>query len=161
MRFLDSLFGRTRLPKANEDRLFAITTAAVGLEASAGLTFAGRAGVIFRRLPPGRFDQLIADLRQLLALQGEGEGEDSKVEEQADQFAGGNYSDPSTIHGAAMPGLRELQAGADRVQVHYEEVPSGARITYSSSDRVMVAALHAWFDAQNSDHAMPGMGMAH
>jgi hypothetical protein len=115
MRFLDSLFGRTRLPKANEDRLFAITTAAIGLEASAGLTFAGRAGIIFRRLPPGRFDQLIADLRQLLALQGEGEGDGSKVEEHADQFgfdwlivAGSDFQQlVAALHGVADTLLQE------------------------------------------------------
>jgi hypothetical protein len=78
---------------------------------------------------------------------------------EADRFAQGDYTDPAAIHGAAMPGLQELVAGAERVQVRYEQVPSGARITYSSADAVLVAALHAWFDAQNSDHHMPGMGM--
>jgi hypothetical protein len=81
------------------------------------------------------------------------------LQKEADQFAKGNYSDPAAIHGTAMPGLQELRAGADRIQIRYEQVPSGARITYSSSDPVMVAALHAWFDAQTTDHAMPGMGM--
>jgi hypothetical protein len=113
MRFLDSLFGRTRLPRANEDRVFAITTAAIGLEASGGLRFAGRAGIIFKRLPPGRFDQLIADLRQLLGLQGDGEG--SKVEEHADQFgfdwlivSGSDFQGlVAALHGVAETLLQE------------------------------------------------------
>lgn len=79
----------------------------------------------------------------------------------AAEFSAGDYSEPATIHGADMPGLAELQAGASRVQVGYEETPAGARIVYRSADPVLVAALHAWFDAQNSDHAMPGMGMGH
>jgi hypothetical protein len=58
-----------------------------------------------------------------------------------------------------MPGLQELQAGAGRVQVRYEQVPTGARIIFSSTDAVLVAAVHTWFDAQNSDHHMPRMGM--
>ena len=70
MGFLDSVLGRTRVPKSTEDRLFAMSTAAVQLEAAAGLKPAGKAGVLFKRLPPGRFDQLMADVRQLLALQG-------------------------------------------------------------------------------------------
>ena len=74
MGFLDSLFGRTRLPKSNEDKLFAMSTAAVGLEATAGIKPAGRAGIVFKRLPPGRFDQLKKDITDLLKLQGEGEG---------------------------------------------------------------------------------------
>jgi hypothetical protein len=80
---------------------------------------------------------------------------------EANQFTNGDYRDPATIHGTAMPGLQELQAGAARVHVRYEQMPSGAQITYNSTDPVLVAALHSWFDAQNSDHAMPGMGTGH
>jgi hypothetical protein len=80
------------------------------------------------------------------------------LQKEAGQFAKADYGDPAAIHGSAVPGLQELQAGAARVQIAYEQVPSGARITYSSSDPVMVVVLHAWFDAQTTDHAMPGMG---
>jgi hypothetical protein len=68
--FLDSLLGRTTVPKSTEDRLFAMSTAAVGLEAAAGLQPAGKAGILFKRLPPGRFNQLMDDVRQLLQIQG-------------------------------------------------------------------------------------------
>ena len=37
MGFLDSILGKTKLPEAKTDRLFAISTAAVTLEASLGL----------------------------------------------------------------------------------------------------------------------------
>lgn len=77
---------------------------------------------------------------------------------EAGQFARGDYGDPATIHGTGMPGLSELQAGKDRVDIQYEPITAGGRITYSSTDPVLVAALHSWFDAQNGDHAMPGMG---
>jgi hypothetical protein len=83
------------------------------------------------------------------------------LRKEVDQFIKGDYNDPATIHGTTMPGLQELQAGAARVQIQYEQVPSGAKITHSSADPVLVAALHAWFDAQNSDHVMPGMGAGH
>lgn len=69
MGILDSLLGRTRIPKANEDRLFGMSTAAIDLEAG-GLKPAGRAGLVFKRLPPGRFERLEVDLKQLLQLQG-------------------------------------------------------------------------------------------
>jgi hypothetical protein len=72
--FLDSLLGRTKLPKADEDRLFALSTATIGLQASADLKPAGRAAVIFKGLPPGRFDQEMADFRDLLKLHGEDSG---------------------------------------------------------------------------------------
>jgi hypothetical protein len=54
------------------------------------------------------------------------------LQKEAGQFAKGDYGDPATIHGSAMPGLKELQAGAARVQIAYEQAPSGARITYSA-----------------------------
>lgn len=70
MSFLDDLIGRTRLPKVQEDRIFAITTAAVTLQAAGGLDAPKRAGVVFRRLPPGRFSQASDELRKLLDLEG-------------------------------------------------------------------------------------------
>ncbi len=73
MGFLDGLLGRTRLPKSNEDKLFAITTAAVDLQVSGGLESAGRCGIVFRHLPPGHFDQLAIDVRQLAELQSQEE----------------------------------------------------------------------------------------
>jgi hypothetical protein len=82
----------------------------------------------------------------------------SHLQQEAAAFRTGDYSDPARIHGMDMPGVKELQAGASRVEVRYQPLPAGARITYSSSDPVLVAALHAWFDRQTSDHAMPGMG---
>ena len=74
MGFLDSLLGRTEVPKSREDRIFAMSTAAVSLEASGGLKPAGRSGVLFRDLPPGRFDSLMADIRQLIDIQGSDSG---------------------------------------------------------------------------------------
>ena len=82
----------------------------------------------------------------------------SHLQYEAAQFSKGNYSDPAAIHGMDMPGLKVLAAGASRVQVLYEEVPGGARITYSSDDPLLIDALHAWFDRQTSDHGMPSMG---
>jgi hypothetical protein len=69
------------------------------------------------------------------------------------QFAAGDFSGPSHIHGAAMPGLAALKAARPgQVTVHYREVPGGAELAYRSADAALVSALHAWFDAQLSDH---------
>lgn len=70
MRFLDALLVRKRLPAPDTNRLFAMSTAAVALEA-AGLRPAGRIAIVFKRLPPGRFDQVENELRQLLVLPGD------------------------------------------------------------------------------------------
>lgn len=71
---------------------------------------------------------------------------------EAGAFARGDYADPATIHGQAMPGLAELQAGAARVRVLSEELPDGARLRFTTQDPALVAALHRWFAAQVHDH---------
>ena len=113
MGFFDSLLGRTRLPKSNEDKLFAMSTAMIGLEASAGIRPAGRAGIVFKRLPPGRFDQLKKDMVDLLRLQGEGGG--LAMEDRTDALGfdwlimvGADFQDAiAAIHSAATSLLEE------------------------------------------------------
>jgi hypothetical protein len=84
MSFLDDLMGRTRMPKVQEDRIFAITTAAVTLQAAGGLDPSKRAGVLFRRLPPGRFSHASEELHRLLDLEGK-EGAFT-INDSTDQF---------------------------------------------------------------------------
>ncbi|MEV1248651.1 hypothetical protein [Nonomuraea sp. NPDC049750] len=67
-------------------------------------------------------------------------------------FSKGDYGDPASIHGGQMPGLRELEAGHDRIDIRYAEASAGAQITYTTSDPALLEALHAWFDAQVTDH---------
>lgn len=76
-----------------------------------------------------------------------------------DNFAAGDFDDPAAIHGMDMPGVSELRAGYDRIDVSYREEPFGAALVYTSDDAQLVAALHAWFDRQLMDHgahAVPG-----
>ena len=51
-----------------------------------------------------------------------------------------------------MPGVADLAAGADRLEITYREVDGGAALTYRTSDGSLVTALHDWFEAQVSDH---------
>ncbi len=69
-------------------------------------------------------------------------------------FSAGDFSDPAATHGIDMPGLATLSAGASRLRIVYDDVPSGGHITYGSSDPALVVALHDWFAAQNNDHNM-------
>ncbi|SEH03679.1 hypothetical protein SAMN05444920_14145 [Nonomuraea solani] len=72
--------------------------------------------------------------------------------EEAAGFGKGDYGDPASIHGGEMPGLRELEAGHTRIEIRYAQAPAGAQIAYSTSDPALLKALHAWFDAQVTDH---------
>lgn len=84
MGFLDDLIGRTRLPKTQEDKIFAITTASITLQAAGGLQPPRRAGALFRRLPPGRFSQSTDELKKLLDV--EGQGGTFTVEDETDEY---------------------------------------------------------------------------
>ncbi len=71
----------------------------------------------------------------------------------AAEFKQGNYTDPVTIHGRQMPGLDVLQQlSQDDVSIIYRQLDDGAEITYSSQQPRVIEAIHAWFDAQLSDH---------
>ena len=75
------------------------------------------------------------------------------LREQAERFARGDFGDPASIHGEDMPGLAELAAGAEGLEVVYSDLPDGGRITYTSGDPALITAIHRWFGAQLSDHA--------
>ena len=77
--------------------------------------------------------------------------------QQATKFAAGNFDDPAGIHGASMPGLAALNAGAPMVKVVYADAAQGAQITFTTGDPSLVAALHSWFDAQVMDHGTDAM----
>jgi hypothetical protein len=70
----------------------------------------------------------------------------------ASRFSQGDFSGPREIHGPDMPGLAELQAGAQQVRFNYRELPQGAEIDYVTQDAQLVAAIHRFFQAQLSDH---------
>lgn len=71
----------------------------------------------------------------------------------ADAFRARDFSDPERIHGAGMPGLATLEAASpDALAIEYATLADGAEIRYASRDPAVVAAIHAWFDAQLSDH---------
>jgi hypothetical protein len=76
------------------------------------------------------------------------------LREVASEFAAGNFQDPISIHGEEMPGVRELSAGVDRLQITYRDVSRGGEITYKTGDDVMVGHLHAWFEAQVAEHGI-------
>lgn len=61
-----------------------MSTAAVSLEAAADLKPAGRAAIVFKKLPPGRFDEVVSEIRQLLQL--EGQDGSLEVDDQSDRY---------------------------------------------------------------------------
>ena len=72
----------------------------------------------------------------------------------AEDFSRGDFTNPTRIHGEAMPGLKDMKAAKPgSIKYKYSEMPNGARIDYSTKDKVLIDAIHRFFDAQLSDHA--------
>lgn len=74
------------------------------------------------------------------------------LQHEAMAFQQGDYADPATLHGAQMPGLKELQAGAAKIKVRYAALPEGAEIRFETRDIHLLTAIHRWFGAQLSEH---------
>lgn len=74
------------------------------------------------------------------------------------QFQKGDFSGPSHIHGNDMPGLAQIKAAkAGQISITYQDVGGGAELAYRTGNTKLVSALHAWFDAQLSDHGGDAM----
>ena len=74
------------------------------------------------------------------------------LQHEAKAFQRGDYSDPASLHGPDMPGLKDLEAGAARIKVSYTALPNGAEITFETADLHLLTAIHRWFGAQLSEH---------
>jgi hypothetical protein len=74
------------------------------------------------------------------------------LREEAGRLQRGDYSDPAELHGAAMPGLTELQHGAKHIKVAYADLVDGGEITLKTRDLHLLTAIHRWFGAQLSEH---------
>ncbi|MEN3539584.1 hypothetical protein AAH991_31045 [Microbispora sp. ZYX-F-249] len=86
-----------------------------------------------------------SDVRQITLIR-------QHLTEEVAAFREGDFGDPASIHGDHMPGLHDLREGHTRIDIRYTDMPDGARITYTTGEPTLVKALHAWFDAQVSDH---------
>ena len=103
---------------------------------------------IFEKIEMGGRQQVVSDdndQAQIALIQ-------MHLREESLQFGSGNFHDPQRIHGEHMPGLHELQMGKDRIKIEYADLENGGQILYTSDDETMIAAVHAWFGAQLSDH---------
>jgi len=81
MGFLDTLLGRSKPVKPDLDRLFALPTAALTLEAAAGFKPSGLGSVCFRAAEGGAFAALQKDVQELLDA-----GNGPKVEISTDSY---------------------------------------------------------------------------
>jgi hypothetical protein len=84
MGFMDALLGRRKTKASAPDRLFAITTAYVTLEAQHSITTQGAAAIVFQPLATGDFQQIVADVEE--TVRGTGQETGTNVETHDDEF---------------------------------------------------------------------------
>jgi hypothetical protein len=80
----DILFGRKRLQGAKLDKLFALPSARLTLEAELGLRAGGVAAVVFKPLSAGEFHRVEQEIDELLAVAAESSG--SEVRRRSDTY---------------------------------------------------------------------------
>ena len=78
------LFGRKKLSGAKLDKLFALSSAHVTLEAELGLRSAGVAAVVFKPLSAGEFARAEAEIDELLGVTAQSSG--SEVRRRSDTY---------------------------------------------------------------------------
>jgi len=71
---------------------------------------------------------------------------------EAMRFMAGDFSDPTSLHGSDMPGVRELSENSAHVTIEYSDLENGGQLTFATADAGLITAIHRWFGAQLSDH---------
>ena len=84
MALRDVLFGRKKLSEPKDDRLFALTTAAVTLETELGLVTAGAAAIAFKPQSSGEFRSAFDDVDKLIEAVAQQCG--SQIERKTDEY---------------------------------------------------------------------------
>ncbi len=116
MGFTDVLFGRKKLKDASGERIFALSTARVTLEAELSLKTAGAAGVVFKPLSAGEFVRAENELQLLLDAVATEYG--ARLERKSDDFGyewivvrDADLEDQVTTVHAVADGLQERGFG--------------------------------------------------
>ena len=65
---LDALVGKTHLPKATIDNLFAISTASVTMQSEMNLKASSTAGLCFKPIESSQYDAARTEIEELLQL---------------------------------------------------------------------------------------------
>jgi hypothetical protein len=128
MGLADVLLGRKKLKGPAEDRLFALSTARVTLDAELGLKTAGVGGIVFKPLSAGEFVRAENDLQQVLDAVATESG--SRLERKSDDFGyewivvrDAELEDQVTTVHAVAQGLEEAGFGEQLLAAAFKFEP--------------------------------------
>ncbi|MBI5300629.1 MAG: hypothetical protein HY868_00715 [Chloroflexi bacterium] len=104
---------------------------------------------IFEMTQSGGIQQVIAkdpsDSAQIALIR-------QHIQHEVMRFSTGDFSDPTSLHGGDMLGVKDLAVGVAQIKIEYMALPNGAQITFTTQDLRLITAIHRWFGAQLSDH---------
>jgi hypothetical protein len=117
--FLDVITGRRKLAGPAPDRLFAMSTAYVTLEAQMSITSRGSAAIVFQPLETADFESIVTDMEQVVRATAKDSG--TQLQSSDDQYGyrwlvlkGGDFDD-LVVNINAVSGALESGGYGDRV----------------------------------------------
>lgn len=94
MGFFDSILGKTKLPAAKTEKLFAISTAAVTLETSLGLKPDNVAAICFKPVESYRYDEVRSEIEGLLKISTKESGTEYRLQKDEYNYLWAVLQDP-------------------------------------------------------------------
>jgi hypothetical protein len=119
----DILTGRHRVKGPAPDRLFAISTAYVSLQAEHGIEPAGSAAIVFQSLATSEFESTLKDMEEVVTATGGDSG--TTVETQDDSYG---YRWMILRNPAGKPSVEDLAVGINAVSSSIETAGFGERL---------------------------------
>ena len=92
--FMDAIMGRSRLPKAKSEKLFAISTASITLESNMGLKPSGAAGICFKPIGATAYESARQEIEELLEYSSKETETEFRLEKDEFNFLWAIFKDP-------------------------------------------------------------------
>jgi hypothetical protein len=119
----DILTGRHQVKGPAPDRLFAIATAYVGLQAEHGIEPAGSAAIVFQALATSEFEATLKDMEEVVTATGGDSG--TRVSTEDDSYG---YRWMILRKAAGAPSVEDLAVGINAVSSSIETAGFGERL---------------------------------
>lgn len=92
--FVDAILGKSTLPKAKSDKLFAMSTASITLESNLGLKPSGSAGICFKPIGASAYESARKEIQELLEYSSKETETEFRLEKDDFDFLWAIFKDP-------------------------------------------------------------------
>jgi hypothetical protein len=92
--FVDAVLGKSTLPKAKSDKLFAMSTASITLESNLGLKPSGSAGICFKPIGASAYESARKEIQELLEYSSKETKTEFRLEKDEFNFLWAIFKDP-------------------------------------------------------------------